>query len=183
MWKGCRQGAPESPALWTILLDEVLGRLIRSWPLPWIIEANLVLGGTAPGGSTADDFILIAKRESGVREMSNAMQAAARALGPAAKDDKAELRSHCPGQAIMIAKRRLAPVDILTLLGSPLLGMARCHQASGRRRVGEVLAHHAESVDASPSDETPGWHVSVTALFLFFCGAAWKTLSALPRGS
>lgn len=30
-WTGCRQGAPESPALWKLLLDEAMGPLIRAW--------------------------------------------------------------------------------------------------------------------------------------------------------
>lgn len=29
IWKGCTQGAPESPALWNILLDEAVGPVLR----------------------------------------------------------------------------------------------------------------------------------------------------------
>lgn len=31
MFKGCKQGAPENPVLWKLILDEALGPLLRKW--------------------------------------------------------------------------------------------------------------------------------------------------------
>lgn len=58
------------------------------------------------------------------------------------KNDKPDLGSNLPGQAIRIGGRRLAAAAILTFWGAfPLPGTARCSVAQTRLGVGQILLH------------------------------------------
>lgn len=84
IWKGCRQGGPERPTLWNILLDEVLPPVLARWQrtgkrfyLPTLAAAQ---HGQAPRNhgdavcwatnfTFSGDLLLLAKSREDVRKM------------------------------------------------------------------------------------------------------------------
>lgn len=85
--KGCRRGAPESPVLWNLVLDEATGETLRSWQARQMGARLPNLAGAGDVGTRnkadvaermnhlafADDLLLLSKIAAEVKTMSEDM--------------------------------------------------------------------------------------------------------------